>query len=135
MRPAGSLNTKLLEGKGKGKSKQASLSSQQQAASAANTPAMRQHATASISQALQDDSAFHLRDDELKKKIKKQVGIWNLPGQQQQSAYLNALANAEPHRPRGHRVWRSLTVPSEPNQARHLGRKGHHVSLTGAQSS
>lgn len=83
--------SKLLDGKAK--SKQARLSSQQQALPAAITPAMRQHATARLTQALQDNSALSLEAPRAEAGASK----WESElhhGSSNKSAYLSKLANA-----------------------------------------
>lgn len=83
--------SKLLEGKGK--SKQARLSTQQQALPAAITPAMRQHATARLTQALQENSALSLEAPQAVAGASR----WESKlhhGSSSKSAYLSKLANA-----------------------------------------
>ena len=143
--------SKLLEGKARGKSKQASLSSQHQAASAAITPAMRQHATARISQALRDNSALKFDrpqgeeeeegggDEEASAEagaFRWESGIYQ--GSSSKSAYLSKLANAVSQIKRAPDL-AQLNFPSTAlvngvNQARQLGKTAQAVSQTQLQS-
>ena len=140
--------SKLLEGKGRGKSKQASLSSQHQAASAAITPAMRQHATTRISQALRDNSALSYKRPQAAEEEEEdeeagaeaaafrwESGIYQ--GSSSKSAYLSKLANAVAQIKRASDL-AQLDIPtaaSEHTQARQLGNTAQDVLQTRTQSS
>ena len=129
--------SKLLDGKAK--SKQASLSSQQQPLPAAVTPAMRQHATARLSQALQDNSALKLEAA----RAEAGASRWESElhhGSSSKSAYLSKLANAVSQIKRSSDL-AHFDLPAtafEPDQATPDGqhdRSAQDKSLTGAQSS
>lgn len=137
---------KLLQGRSTGKSKQARRSGQHLAASAAITPAMRQHATARISQALVGNSALNFdtpraeEEDEEEASAEAGASRWEsriYQGSSSKSAYLSKLANAVSQIKRASNL-SQLDLPStlpEPNQARQLGKTAQNVSQTRDQSS
>ena len=124
--------SKLLQGKAK--SKQASLSSQQQAAPLAITPAMRQHATARISQALRDNSTLDLE----RPRAEAGAARWEsetYKGSSSKSAYLSKLANTVSQIKRASDLVHLNVPPSafEPDQGRQYGEAAQDAPVTGAQ--
>ena len=134
--------SKLLEGKGKAKPKQATLPSQQQPASAI-TAAMRQHARARISHALQDNPALDLEapqagEEDQETGAEAAASRWECAiyhGSGSKSAYLSKLSNAISQIKRA-LDFAQLGIPStasEPNLARQHDTPAQDVSVAKAE--
>lgn len=134
--------SKLLEGKGKGKPKQATLPSQQQPASAI-TPAMKQHARARISHALQDNPALEqgpqAGEEDQEAAAEAAASRWEcgiFQSSSSKSAYLSKLSNAISQIKRASE-FAQLGVPStasEPSLAWQHDRSAQDVSVTKAEA-